>query len=231
MMRTKWWISIVPVGQFVLLLLWRARWWWITIESVNGSREELVSPTNSLLLQRVEKSAQRIQSAIKKWMWSGFFIDLPTQFSSQSRFQVNGHRLRNAMHWTDPVHLIWFVVVVRWRDKLNYYILSAQFQSNNLQPHLHLDSGEIRDVEEEATSKEIPLDSKIATANVDNKRQRQRGRQWDRQERNTFAYNNTTTDEPIEMANCYFNNCIFIRPTIRPIKTSALRISSPGRDR
>lgn len=230
MMRTKWWISIVPVGQFVLLLLWRARWWWITIESVNGSREELVSPTNSLLLQRVEKSAQRIQSAIKKWMWSNFFIDLPTQFSSQSRFQVNGHPLRNAMHWTDPVHLIWFVVVVRWRDKLNYYTLCTvpiQQLAATSAPRF----GEIRDVEEEATSKEIPLDSKIATANVDNKRQRQRGRQWDRQERNTFAYNNTTTDEPIEMANCYFNNCIFIRPTIRPIKTSALRISSPGRDR
>lgn len=226
MMRTKWWISIVPVGQFVLLLLWRARWWWITIESVNGSREELVSPTNSLLLQRVEKSAQRIQSAIKKWMWSGFFIDLPTQFSSQSRFQVNGHPLRNAMHWTDPVHLIWFVVVVRWRDKLNYYTLCTvpiQQLAATSAPRFGGDS--------RRGGGDFKGNSKIATANVDNKRQRQRGRQWDRQERNTFAYNNTTTDEPIEMANCYFNNCIFIRPTIRPIKTSALRISSPGRDR
>lgn len=136
------------------------------------------------------------------------------------------------MQCTELTRCTWFGSSLSFVGETNWItILSAQFQSNNLQPHLHLDSGEIRDVEEEATSKEIPLDSKIATANVDNKRQRQRGRQWDRQERNTFAYNNTTTDEPIEMANCYFNNCIFIRPTIRPIKTSALRISSPGRDR
>lgn len=36
-------MGISIVGQFVLLLLWRAGWW-ITIESVNG-RGELVSPT------------------------------------------------------------------------------------------------------------------------------------------------------------------------------------------
>lgn len=39
--------------------------------------------------------------------------------------------------------------------------------------------------EGEATSKEIPSDSKIATANVDNKRQIER--KSDRHERNTFA--------------------------------------------